>query len=544
MERFLIISGRIISFIFVIVGVLLLVLLLSTTLLINATAVVPTFGQNLVNDHVIDDLPNAIWQTFTDALPEEVVIGETTISTEPLLAALGRSLQDILASGLPLGEWLQSRADQILTNLVTEVRGSASRITQGRVADLQDALSGSNAEPLVNLLLAALDQCTDAQVQQIQQLLDTAPAPGLSVGVSFLCNPPESLGVSARDLMKNALTLVLAELGNRAANSIEDRLQTLEIEWPTIDTPLGPATIEWPNIRLGTNQFSVSVPLPDNVIQAVENVVADIRAQFGARVAEATQQAQDAQATLAAAGSALATEVSTRTPPTATQTPDVTATLTPVPTISPDQLQAERDAVGPLEQRILDLTQGLGDSLAEFTGQVTTILLLLFGLPLIIHGYLQLYLMRKVRWWLLWIGLVMVISGAILFIIQNALNTSLNDPLDNPVAPTLSEPLAAVGASIRHALQDALQATLFGPFQGAAVFLVIVGLGLLVLAIYLFWRVRKARALPPDVPPAESDPEPPAAPALTAAPVAPVTPALDSSPPSTLDDEQPFPPSP
>jgi hypothetical protein len=506
-----------------------LVLLLSTTFFVNATAVVPAFGQNLVNDHVIDDLPNAIWQTFTDALPQEVVIGETTLNTEPLITALGRSLQDILASGLPLGEWLQSRADLILTNLVTEVRGSASRVTQNRVADLQDALSGSNAEPLVNLLLAALDQCTDAQVQEIQQLLNTAPAPGLSVGVSFLCRPPDSLGVSAQDLMKNALTLALAELGNRAADRIEERLQTLEIQWPTIDTPLGPATIEWPNVRLGTGRLSVAVPLPDNIIQAVENVVADIRAQFGARVAEATQQVQEAQATLGAAGSALATEVSTRTPPTATQTPVATATLTPVPTVSPEQLQAQRDAVGPLEQRILDLSQQLGDALAGFTGQITTILLIIFGLPLLIHGYLQLYLMRNLRWWLLWIGLVMVISGAILFVIQNALTTSLSDPLNNALDPNLAAPLAAVGASIRLALQEALQTTLIGPFQTSALFLLIVGVALLVLSVYLFVRARRSRALPPAAPKSgSSTPELP--------------PASDPAP-AALDDEQPFPPS-
>ena len=312
MERFLLVSGRIISFIFIAVGVLLLVAMLSGILLVNATAIVPAFGQNLVDNHVIDDLGSAVWQTFTDSIPPTIQIGQNTVETAPLVTAFRRALEDIINSGLPLDEWLRTRADQVFFRVVTEVQGAVAGAVQAPVENLQQALSDSNAAPLVNLLLAALDQCTDAQTAQLEQLLGTGPSPNTSVAVSFLCRPPESVGVAAQDLMRNAITLALAEIANQAAGRIEERLSEVDLlSNITFDTPLGPAQLDWPNVRVGSGFFSVSVPLPESIVQAVEEFAAGIQSRANAVIAEATQQVQEAQATLQAAGSALATEVTT-----------------------------------------------------------------------------------------------------------------------------------------------------------------------------------------------------------------------------------------
>lgn len=534
MERFLIISGRIISFIFVLVGVLLLVALLSSVLIVNATSVVPAFGLKLVDNHVIDDLGPAVWQTFTDAIPPTIQVNDTTIETAPLVTAFRRALEDIVNSGLPLDEWLQSRADQVFFRVVTEVQGAVTTAGQTAVGSLQQALTESNAEPLVNLLLAALDQCTDAQVAQIQQLLGTGPTPNVSAAVSFLCRPPETLGVSAQDLMRNALTLALAEIANRAAGRIEERLSEVDLlSNITFDTPLGPAQLDWPNIKVGSGLFSVSVPIPESIVQAVEEFAAGIQTRATEVIAEATQQVQDAQATLQAAGSALATEATTRVPATAT------ATLAPTlePTLTPAEAEAQRQAVSPLEERVLTLFNDIGESIAEIAGQITTILLLVLGIPLLIHAYLQLYLMRSIRWWVLWIGLVMAISGVVLFVINDRLTTSLMTPLSAGTSDSLPAALVPVADAAVTSLRSAIESSLIGPFQSAGLFLAVVGVALIAVAVFLFWRARqKAHHIEPA--PADAPPQPPAAPVTAkAAPEPPATPATTETSPEPPDEK-------
>lgn len=492
MERFLLISGRIISLIFVVIGVLLLVVMLGGILLVNATSVVPAFGQELVDNHVIDDLGPAVWQTFTDAIPPTIQIGDTTIETAPLVTAFRRALEDIVNSGLPLDEWLQSRADQVFFRVVTEVQGTVAGAVQAPVESLQQALSESNAEPLVNLLLAALDQCTDTQVAQIQQLLGTGPSPNVSVAVSFLCRPPESLGVPARDLMRNALTLALAEIANQAAGRIEERLSEVDLlSNISFDTPLGPARLDWPNVRVGSGMFSVSVPIPESIVQAVEEFAAGLQTRANEITAEATQQVQEAQATLQSAGSALATEVSTRMPPTATTVPTATPAPTLEPTLTPAEAEAQRQAVSPLEQRVLNLFDAIGASLSEISGQLTTVLLLVLGIPLIIHGYLQLYLMRSLRWWALWIGLTLTISGILLFIINDRLTTSLITPLARSGGDSIPAALIPVADATVAALRSAIESSLIGPFQTTGLFLTVIGVALLAAVIFLFWNARQ-----------------------------------------------------
>ena len=516
MERFLLVSGRIISFIFIAVGVLLLVAMLSGILLVNATAIVPAFGQNLVDNHVIDDLGSAVWQTFTDSIPPTIQIGHNTVETAPLVTAFRRALEDIINSGLPLDEWLRTRADQVFFRVVTEVQGAVAGAVQAPVENLQQALSDSNAAPLVNLLLAALDQCTDAQTAQLEQLLGTGPRPNTSVAVSFLCRPPESVGVAAQDLMRNAVTLALAEIANQAAGRIEERLSEVDLlSNITFDTPLGPAQLDWPNVRVGSGFFSVSVPLPESIVQAVEEFAAGIQSRANAVIAEATQQVQEAQATLQAAGSALATEVTTRTPPTATAISTPTPAPTFEPTLTPAEAEAQRQAVSPLEQRVLTLFEAIGASLSELSSQLTTILLLILGIPLLLHSYLQLYLMRSIRWWLLWIGLTLAISGFVLFAINDRLTTSLITPLAASSSDAVPAALVPVTSAAVESLRSAIESSLIGPFQTAGLFLAMLGVALVAVAAFLFWQARqKAHHIEP-VPTADETAaaaEPPTAP--------------------------------
>jgi len=480
-ERFLIISGRVISFILGAVGILLLVVLFSGILLVNAAAVVPAFGQNLVSNHVIDDLRTAVWQSFTDSIPTTITIGQQTIDTVPLVAAFSRARADIINSGVPLDEWLRSRAEQVFFGAITD------RV-QAPVTNLQQALSDSNAAPLVNLLLAALDQCTDTQVAQIQQLLGTGPSPTVSVAVSFLCRPPESLGVSARELMRNALTLMLAEVATQASDRVEERLSNVDLlSNITFDTPVGPARLDWPNIRVGSGILTVSFPIPESIVQAVDTFIGGVQTQVGGVIAEATQRVDDAQATLQAAGSALATEVNTRMPST------LTPTATPIPTPAEDPSQS----VSPLEQRILNLFEEIGAGLADISNQFTTILLLLLGIPFLLLGYLQLYLMRAIRWWMLWIGLVLAISGALLFAISDRLvnglvNASLtvsSDAVPNVLVPVINAAIESLHSA---------EVSLISPFQSIGLFMAMAGVALVAVAAFLFWNVRqKAHRIEP-----------------------------------------------
>ncbi|HYO87896.1 MAG TPA: hypothetical protein VER79_04565 [Candidatus Limnocylindrales bacterium] len=502
MERFLLLSGRVISFIFVLVGAALLVLMLSGILLVNATSVVPVFGQNLVNDHVIDDLPPALWQSFTEAIPPEVQIGTTTIETQPLVNALGRSLRDIIDSGLPLGEWLQIRAQELIASVTDNLRGRVTTVVGGGADSLQSALSETAAQPVATIVLAALDQCTDAQVSEISRILGTSPSNRLSVGISFLCRPPEDLGVGAVDLMRNAITLVLAEVGRQAASVLETRLAAIELPSLSIDSPIGLLTLEWPDVRIGSGFLSVTVPLPDSIVDPVNEAVGGFIAPIIAPVQQVQEdvatQAVEARETVAAVGSALGTEVATRIPPTATATPvppTATAVPTLVPTLTPDELLAQRNAVSPLEQRVLNVLNRIGEGLGPAAGQITLVLLLVLGLPLLLHGYLQLYLMRTLRLWGLWIALVTALSGLILLLINNLLVAGLVDPLTPTGSSTLPTPLAAVWDGALLALQNALQTELNTPFTVVGLLLLVVGLVGIVVLGFQIWRGRRLGAV-------------------------------------------------
>ena len=188
-----------------------------------------------------------------------------------------------------------------------------------------------------------------------------------------------------------------------------------------------------------------------------------------------------------------------------TVTPTVTPAPTLEPTLTPEQAEAQRQAVSPLEQRVLTLFEDIGASLSEISGQITTILLIVLGIPLLLHGYLQLYLMRAIRWWVLWIGLTLTISGALLFIINDRLTTSLMTPLAATSSDSLPAALVSVSEAAIASLRAAIESSLIGPFQTSGLLLAVVGVALVAVAIFLFWNVRQqAHQIEPA--PAEASP--------------------------------------
>jgi hypothetical protein len=479
MERYLLVSGRIISFIFVLVGVELLVLLLSGILLVNGTSVVPEFGQNLVNDHVIDDLPPALWQAFTEAIPPEVQVGRLTIATEPLVTALRRSLRDIIDSGLPLGEWLQARSQTLIASITDNLRGRVMTAAASGAESIQSALSGTAAVPLANLVLASLDQCTDAQVSEISRVLGTSPSNALSVSVGFLCRPPENLGVPARDLMRNTLTLVLAQVGIEVTGVFESRLGVIEVPVLSVESPIGLLTLEWPDVRIGSGFLSVTVPLPDSIVdpinEAVDNFLAPILGPVQQAREDVATQVVEARSTVGAVVEQLGTEVATRIPPTATLTPvppTVTAAATLVPTLTPDELTAQRNEISPLEQRVLDVLNRVGEALRSVGDQLTIVFVALAGV-LLLHGYLQLYLMRTLRLWGLWIALVVALGGLQVLVITALVMDRIAISVLTPDTSALAAPFVLFWTGVLTALQNALQSELYTP-------MIIVGLLLLV----------------------------------------------------------------
>jgi hypothetical protein len=499
MERYLLVSGRIISFLFVLVGVALLVLFVAGLIFAGAGSIAPAFGQNLVEDHAIDDLPPAVWQAFTETVPPEVQVGRFTIATEPLVAALGRSLRDIIDSGLPLGEWLQNRAQALIISVTDNLRGRVDAALESGATSVQAALSGTAAEPLANIVLAALDQCTEAQVSEISRVLGATPSTALSVGVSFLCRPPESLGVPARDLMRNTIVLVLAEVGQEVSGTLESRLRAIELPALSFESPIGRLTLEWPYVRIGSGFLSVTVPLPEAIVDPINEAVGGFLGQVVTPVQQAREEAAtevaDARSTMESVGAQVGTQIATRIPPTATLTPvppTATATATLVPTLTPDELLAQRNAISPLEQRVLNVLNRIGEVLGDVGGQVTLVLILLVGLPLLLHGYLQLYLLRTLRLWGLWIALVAALSGVLLLLLNGLLMEQLSPTLLTPETATLAAPLVPVWNGVLTALQDALQSVLFTPFIAAGLLLLVPGVvGIVVAATY----GRRARRL-------------------------------------------------
>lgn len=494
MERYLLVSGRVISFIFVLAGAALLVLMLAGLFIINAGSALPALGQNLVRDHVLDDLPPAIWDSFTEAIPPDVQVGRVTIPTEPLVTALRRSLRDIIDSDLPLGEWLQTRAQSLIAGMTDNLRGRVTTGVSGAVDSLQPVLSGPAAAPLANIILSALDACTGAQVSQISSALGANPPAALTVGISFLCRPPESLGVGAADLMRNTIVLVLAEVAQQATGTLQTRLTAIELPALTVDSPVGRLTLEWPNVRIGSGFLSVTVPLPDSIVDPINAAVSGFFGPIVTPVRQAATQAVEARSTVSAASTQISGEIATRLPSTVAPT-SVPLTATPlptlIPTLTPDELQAERDAISPLEQRVLNVLNRIGEVLGDIAGQLTQWLILLLGLPLLLHSYLQLYLLRTLRLWGLWIALVAAVSGAALLAINSSLMSNLTAQLVLPEVSTLAAPLAAVWAGALAAMQQALQSQLHTPFIAAGLALLLPGLAGIALVALHYWRERR-----------------------------------------------------
>jgi hypothetical protein len=206
-------------------------------------------------------------------------------------------------------------------------------------------------------------------------------------------------------------------------------------------------------------------------------------------------------------------------------TPTETPAPTLEPTLTPEEAEAQRQAVSPLEQRVLTLFEAIGASLAELSGQITTVLLLVLGLPLLIHGYLQLYLMRSIRWWVLWIGLVLAISGVLLFVINDRLTTSLITPLSAGSSDSVPAALIPVADAAVASLRAAIESSLVGPFQSSGLLLAVLGVALIAVAAFLFWQARqKVHHIEPV--PAEEPAEPPVPP-----PSAPPTDEKSAEPP-------------
>lgn len=494
MERYLLVSGRIISFIFVPVSAALLALVLAAILLVNAGSMLPVLGQNLIHNHVLDDLPPAIWEIFIDTIPPDVQVGRATIPTAPLATALRRSARDIIDNGLPLGEWLQTRAQIFVAAMTGNLRGRVTGAMAGPVNSVQSALSGPAAAPLANIILSSLDACTDVQISEISRVLSISPSAPLTVGISFLCRPPESLGVGAADLMRNTIVLALSEVALRMAGALETRLTAIKLPPLTVDSPVGRLTLEWPNVRIGSGFLSVTVPLPDSIVDPINEAVSNFFGPIVTPVRQAATQAVEARSTVSVAATQISSGIATRMPSTVEPTPVPSATPTAptlVPTLTPDELQAERDAISPLEQRVLNVLDRAGDALNGVAGRVITCIFLLLGLPLLLHSYLQLYLMRVLRLWGLWIALVAVFGGAALLYINNAVVSYFTNLLTPLEASTLAAPLAAIWSSTLATTQQALQSQVYSPFTTVALLLILPGLAGIVFVALHYWRERR-----------------------------------------------------
>lgn len=464
MEKILRISGSILSAAFVPVAVLLLLILVPVSTTIDGMAAMPgAFVDALEEQNLREQLTPAVFSALVAALPEEIVFGETTIRTAPIVSAIerlgfGRAAQRVLPA-----DWIQRLAAGVLARAVDRALAPAPASSFPQLEKLRAQLVGTAAVELAALIVDVARACTDAEVASLRDLL--ASGARSPVVITFICNPPDLQDIDLRSLMRDIVVVALAGMAEPIAETARDALGRIELEQLSVATPLGQVSLVWPGIRLAAGSWAFIYFLPEETQLLVEARVAELRAAFVNAEAQARQTVEETRASLEALLPA----------PRPTEPPAPEPSAAAGLRLTAGSAAQGLSAFGEwLQQALEDIAAGA----AALSGTLRLIsgLLLLFTTAIIIH------LLRTLRGIIAWIGAVFLISGIGLLIALSAgAGSSAAAPVTSAEAVQSAADLAGlIRATFTQAIAQAAAQQITGPLQAQAIALTAAGAALLI----------------------------------------------------------------
>jgi hypothetical protein len=250
MERFLVVSGRVLSILLAPVAAGLLELAILTNIILP-TVLNPGMYAAIVTDEAtqqaaVERITPVVLDAIAESVPAEVREG-----VQMVLGA-ARAIQD--------GTLLQDFVDRVLNRelarqLVANLAASRFDLNAPAVAQNLAALADNiivQSEPFSRELVAALPLCTEGQ---LAALVSAAESRLADQAVEVLCQPPEEDIPLVQDYVRR----VLVGFARALRGDVRERLALLQIE---IDTPLGLLTITPQTISLGGDSFRFQVDIP------------------------------------------------------------------------------------------------------------------------------------------------------------------------------------------------------------------------------------------------------------------------------------------
>jgi hypothetical protein len=482
LERFLLIAGRIISVLFAIVLIIHLVFTVTLTSVFSASATTPqAFADNLQEADFQQELGSAALAVVLNALPSELEIGNTAINTADLVNALLAVEWRDLATQLGSGDLVNALISDVLSGVVSQVGGEVQDTVSQQAALLSDRLSGRPAYQIAQLVVAAVQACTE---DQIDRLLAAAESSNFTA-IDFICNPTTS-GDNLQGVMRDIIVVGLGNFAAALSERADEVLAGLNLGNIQIETPLGVLSLDWPEVVVTRGNFSVNVPLPQNFVDRVNEVVGGIQASISSARSQLNTQVEQSQADLEALATQIVTDAqasATAAAPTATLPPTDTPTPAPTAEATPE----------PPSQVSIAIHTALNDLTVQLVALANSINGFLWGalaFDAIIILIAVLFMLRRWTHMGLWAGIVLLISGVAVEIVNIVVAGALRNLAVTPYPNEVAE-VAQLQTTLRTSLANAIYSGFDQPLLLQAIVLIVAGILLLVAAVYFMRRAGK-----------------------------------------------------
>ncbi len=301
-----------------------------------------------------------------------------------------------------------------------------------------------------------------------------------------------------------------------------ERLQTelanFDLSQVVIDTPMGPARLEWPNIVVGQGIISVTIPIPEQLVTRLEEGAGNLQVGVQTAVAQAHDVVSTSQANVDSMATQISSAASTFSAPTITPSPR--ATITPIPTIAPEDRPI--NVVGDAVQNVL---RQLDAELTRVVNDLTTIIWIVMIFLLVNMLIIILFALRTWPGLILWAGTALLVAGLIVLLFGNRL--SGRSALTTDATTTTGEPVAVseLKITVERALSESFSAELSAPMVTQGIVMLVAGVALVAGGVYLARRKpappspEAVQAIP--IIPFDSMPDSPVTPAAVTTPTAP-----------------------
>jgi hypothetical protein len=207
--------GRIIASIFAVLAVIFFTLSAWNVAFGEALYSPSTYNAVLEDEQVFEDLLPVALQALMESTEEEGTSfeDEAPIEFADINEALSREEWRELTGLLVPPDWLQARADEIVTTLLSVAQGDLDVLeNEVSLATVRDRLQGQEAEQAVELIFNAAPLCTQTQIDRIRTLQAGRSDTDIKLPV---CNPADEdlldFSTSSMRIFFNALAEMMPD---------------------------------------------------------------------------------------------------------------------------------------------------------------------------------------------------------------------------------------------------------------------------------------------------------------------------------------------